>query len=206
MGWFMTKEHFDLKEDRIRDFTKYPELMFITKYDTVVPALFFALCLAIGWSWPYLVPDAKGVWALTIGQMIAYSFFASTVVLYHATFCVNSLLHVWGTRPYKTADTSRNNALISIIVFGEGWHNNHHHFQSSARNGFRWWEFDPTFWALKVLSWVGIVWDLKEVPPHVIHRTADAEVDKDETTSADVHRNLPTAKTRQEESVTSEAL
>ena len=109
-------------------------------------------------------------------------------------------------RPYKTADTSRNNALISIIVFGEGWHNNHHHFQSSARNGFRWWEFDPTFWALKVLSWVGIVWDLKEVPPHVIHRTADAEVDKDETTSADVHRNLPTAKTRQEESVTSEAL
>ena len=206
MGWFMTKEHYDLKEDRIRDFSKYPELMFITKYDTVVPALFFALCFAIGWSWQFLVPAAEGVWALTAGQMIAYAFFASTVVLYHATFCVNSLLHVWGTRPYKTADTSRNNALISIIVFGEGWHNNHHHFQSSARNGFRWWEFDPTFWALKVLSWIGIVWDLKEVPPHIVHRTANAEVDKDETASADVHRKPLAAKTAEEETVTSEAL
>ena len=206
MGWFMTKEHFDLKEERIRDFSKYPELMFITKYDTVVPALFFALCLAIGWSWQFLVPAAEGVWALTIGQMIAYSFFASTVVLYHATFCVNSLLHLWGTRPYKTADTSRNNALISIIVFGEGWHNNHHHFQSSARNGFRWWEFDPTFWALKMLSWVGIVWDLKEVPPHIVHLTADAEVDKDEIASGDVQRKPATVKTTEEETVTSEAL
>jgi len=206
MGWFMTKEHYDLKEDRIRDFSKYPELMFITKYDTIVPALFFALCFAIGWSWQFLVPAAEGVWALTAGQMIAYTFFASTVVLYHATFCVNSLLHVWGTRPYKTADTSRNNALISIIVFGEGWHNNHHHFQSAARNGFRWWEFDPTFWALKVLSWIGIVWDLKEVPAHIVHRTANAEVDKDEAASAVVQRKPLAAKTAEEETVTSEAL
>ena len=180
VGWFMTKEHFELKVDRIRDFAKFPELMFITKYDIVIPALFALLCYGIGWSWPLLFPDATGPWALTGWQMIAYSFFASTFCLYHATFCVNSVAHLWGTRPYKTTDTSRNNALISLLVMGEGWHNNHHHYQSAAKNGFLWWQFDPTYWVLKVLSWVGLVWDLKEVPRHIIHLTGTTAVDQAE--------------------------
>jgi stearoyl-CoA desaturase (Delta-9 desaturase) len=102
------------------------------------------LCYALG-GWPGLI----------IG------FFWSTVLVYHPTFCINSLAHVRGRRRYVTGDDSRNNWLLAVFTMGEGWHNNHHAYQSSARQGFRWWEIDPTFYILKVLSWFGLVWDLK---------------------------------------------
>jgi stearoyl-CoA desaturase (delta-9 desaturase) len=95
-------------------------------------------------------------------------FFWSTVVLYHATFCINSLAHVRGRKRYVTGDDSRNNWFLAILTLGEGWHNNHHGYQSSARQGFRWWEFDPTYYVLKVLSWFGIVWGLKTPPEDVL--------------------------------------
>jgi stearoyl-CoA desaturase (Delta-9 desaturase) len=93
----------------------------------------------------------------------------STVLVYHATFCINSLAHVHGRKRYVTGDDSRNNWLLAIFTMGEGWHNNHHAYQSSVRQGFKWWEFDATFYLLKVLSWSGLVWDLK-LPPEMVLR------------------------------------
>jgi stearoyl-CoA desaturase (delta-9 desaturase) len=95
-------------------------------------------------------------------------FFWSTVAVYHGTFCINSLAHVSGSKRYVTGDDSRNNLLLAIFTMGEGWHNNHHAYQSSVRQGFRWWEIDPTFYILKALSWTGLVWDLKTPPQAVL--------------------------------------
>jgi stearoyl-CoA desaturase (delta-9 desaturase) len=99
---------------------------------------------------------------------LVIGFFVSTVLVYHATFCINSLAHVHGRKRYVTGDDSRNNWLLALATMGEGWHNNHHACQSSVRQGFRWWEYDPTFYVLKVLSWIGIVWDLKSPPATVL--------------------------------------
>jgi stearoyl-CoA desaturase (Delta-9 desaturase) len=96
-------------------------------------------------------------------------FIWSTVLLYHGSFSINSLAHVHGKQKYVTGDDSRNNWWLSIITMGEGWHNNHHAYQSSTRQGFRWYEFDPTYYVLKVLSWVGVVWDLRTPPPEVVN-------------------------------------
>ena len=96
-------------------------------------------------------------------------FLWSTVLVYHATFCINSLAHVHGRRRYVTGDDSRNNWLLALFTMGEGWHNNHHAWQSSVRQGFRWWEADATFQILRGLSWIGLVWDLKP-PPETLLR------------------------------------
>jgi stearoyl-CoA desaturase (delta-9 desaturase) len=122
------------------------------------------ICFALG-GWPGLV----------IG------FFWSTVLVYHATFCINSLAHVRGRQRYLTADDSRNNWLLAVFTMGEGWHNNHHAYQSSVRQGFRAWEIDPTFYVLKALAWFGIVWDLKTPPASVLrneHRLGSRVVER----------------------------
>ena len=101
-------------------------------------------------------------------QLLIWGFFISTVVLLHATFTINSLDHMFGTRRYNTRDTSRNNAALAILTLGEGWHNNHHHYAVSARQGFMWWELDITYGLLVLLSWLGIVQDLRPVPQNVL--------------------------------------
>jgi stearoyl-CoA desaturase (delta-9 desaturase) len=100
--------------------------------------------------------------------MLIWGFFVSTVMLWHSTFSVNSLSHLVGSRRYDTADSSRNNAVLALLTFGEGWHNNHHHYMASARQGFLWWEIDFTYYALKVLSCFHIVWDLHQPPQSVV--------------------------------------
>jgi stearoyl-CoA desaturase (delta-9 desaturase) len=136
---------------RIKDFAKYPELVWLNKYWLVPPvALGVATWWLLGWS------------GLLIG------FFLSTVLLWHGTFLVNSLAHVLGGRRFPTADTSRNNWWIALLTLGEGWHNNHHHYMGSARQGFYWWEIDVTYYILKALSWCGLIWDLRPVPAAVL--------------------------------------
>jgi stearoyl-CoA desaturase (delta-9 desaturase) len=98
------------------------------------------------------------------------------VLLWHATFTINSLAHVWGSRRYETTDTSRNNLWLALLTMGEGWHNNHHHFMGSTRQGFFWWEIDMTYYVLKAMSWVGLVWDIKE-PPARVYEPGDAQAD-----------------------------
>ena len=100
-------------------------------------------------------------------QFFVWTFFVSTTVLLHGTLFINSLAHVWGKQTYPTKDDSRNSFLLAIITLGEGWHNNHHRYPHSARQGFRMWEIDPTYYGLKLLSWLGITWDLKPVPQRI---------------------------------------
>jgi stearoyl-CoA desaturase (delta-9 desaturase) len=151
LGWIFARRHDGFDEDSVADLMRYPELRWLHKYPLVPPAVLALLCfLAAGWS------------GLFVG------FFWSTVLVYHATFCINSLAHVSGSKRYVTGDDSRNNWLLAVFTMGEGWHNNHHAFQSSVRQGFRWWEVDGTFYILKALSWFGIVWDLRSPPEQIL--------------------------------------
>jgi stearoyl-CoA desaturase (delta-9 desaturase) len=100
-------------------------------------------------------------------QFFIWTFFISTTVLLHGTLFINSLAHVWGKRRYETKDDSRNSFLLSVITLGEGWHNNHHRYPHSARQGFHAAEIDFTYYGLKTLSWMGLIWDLKPVPSKI---------------------------------------
>jgi stearoyl-CoA desaturase (delta-9 desaturase) len=151
LGWIFAREH-DLPDfAKIGDLTRYPELMWLHRLELLPAIVLAGLCfLLAGWS------------GLVVG------FIWSTVLVYHATFCINSLAHVSGSIRYVTGDDSRNNWLLAVFTMGEGWHNNHHAYQSSVRQGFRWWEIDPTYYLLKGLSWTGLVWDLKTPPEQVL--------------------------------------
>jgi stearoyl-CoA desaturase (Delta-9 desaturase) len=152
VGWIFARRHDATDLVKVADFARYPELTWLHKHELVPAILLALLCFILG-GWPGLV----------------VGFFWSTVLVYHATFCINSLAHVRGRKRYVTGDDSRNNWLLALFTMGEGWHNNHHACQSSARQGFRWWEIDPTFYLLKALSGLGLVWDLK-MPPKTVLR------------------------------------
>ncbi len=148
VGWILDRKNDATPLENIKDLARFPELMWLNKYH-LVPSVSLGVALFFIGGWPLLV------WGM----------FVSTVLLWHGTFIINSLCHVFGSRRYNTGDTSRNNLLFALITLGEGWHNNHHHYQSSTRQGFFWWEIDITYYALKVLSWLGLIWDLREPPP-----------------------------------------
>ena len=149
--WIFSKRGRITDYTLIKDFQKYPELVWLDKWDRIPPVLLGVLVWAIaGWS------------GLVVG------FFVSTVLLFHGTFTINSLSHVIGKQPYVTGDDSRNNWLLAIITLGEGWHNNHHHFPSATPQGFRWWQIDVTYYILKILSIFRVVWDLRLPPAHVV--------------------------------------
>jgi stearoyl-CoA desaturase (delta-9 desaturase) len=151
VGWIFSRRADKIDLLKVADFASFPELMWLHRYE-LVPATVLAVgCfLLAGWS------------GLVVG------FFWSTVLVFHATFCINSLAHVHGRKRYVTGDDSRNNWFLALFTMGEGWHNNHHAYQSSVRQGFRWWELDCTYYLLKLLSRLGLVWDLKKPPQEVI--------------------------------------
>ncbi|HEX9691449.1 MAG TPA: acyl-CoA desaturase [Gemmatimonadales bacterium] len=151
VGWIFSPNTREPDYDLVPDLTKYPELRWLDR-QKYLPAMVLAVgvLLAAGWS------------ALFVG------FFASTVFLYHGTFVINSLAHMTGRQRYITGDDSRNSWWLALLTFGEGWHNNHHYYQSSMRQGFRWYEIDVTYYVFKVLALLGLVWDLKEPPESVV--------------------------------------
>ena len=163
VGWITSKHNFSTRLERVRDLSKFPELCFLDRYDTLVPLLMFGALYGLG-ELLHLEFPALGTsgWQLVVWGII------STCVLFHATFTINSLAHLWGTRRFQTDDHSRNNWFLAIVTFGEGWHNNHHHYQGSVRQGFRWWEYDFSYYALVVMSWLGLVWSLHPVPARVL--------------------------------------
>jgi len=119
-----------------------------------------------------LIPDfAKFKELVSLGtsglQMLIWGYVISTVVLLHATLSINSFAHKIGSRRFKTSDTSRNNFILAIITFGEGWHNNHHQFPNSARQGIKWWEIDLSFYLIKIMEKIGLVWNVKPGPNKV---------------------------------------
>src|SRR5271165_5562223 len=150
-GWIFDRNHESTDLAKVADFAGYPELMWLHRHE-LTPAVALAIVCFL----------AAGLQGLVVG------FFWSTVAVYHATFSINSIAHVAGRRRYVTGDDSRNNWLLAIVTMGEGWHNNHHAFQSSVRQGFRWWEYDPTFYLLKALAALRVVWKLKSPPLEVI--------------------------------------
>jgi stearoyl-CoA desaturase (delta-9 desaturase) len=151
VGWIFYREHDETDLVKVGDLTVYPELMWLHRLELLPAVVLAVLCfLVAGWS------------GLVVG------FLWSTVLVYHATFCINSLAHVHGRKRYVTGDDSRNNWLLALFTLGEGWHNNHHAYQSSVRQGFRWWEIDVTFYILTILSWFGIVWNMKAPPEQVL--------------------------------------
>lgn len=170
LGWFLHSEHFAVRKELIRDFSHYPELRLLDRFDFLAPALAMLVLYGLGALLEAYRPElgANG-W-----QMLVWGFVVSTIVLYHATFTINSLAHRFGSRRYATRDDSRNNAWLALLTFGEGWHNNHHHFAGSARQGFYWWEIDLTWYGLKIMNWLGLIWDMKPVSAHI--RSARREV------------------------------
>ena len=171
VGWLLTRGAFRTDTSRIGDLLKFPELRWLDRYDTVVPLLLAIVLFVAG--------EALERWAPALGtsgpQLLVWGFFVSTVVLFHATVTINSLAHRMGSRRYATGDDSRNNWWLALLTFGEGWHNNHHFFPGSARQGFRWWEIDLTWYGLRGLQALRLVRDLKPVPAWVLakgHRAA----------------------------------
>jgi len=159
--WILTPKYFATNKSMAKDWMKFPELVWLNRYSTVPPLVLLVLLLAAGEALRRYVPSAgtSGV------EMAIWGFCISTVVLFHATATINSLDHLVGRRRYNTPDQSRNNWVLALITFGEGWHNNHHHYPISARQGFYWWEIDLTYYSLVVLSRLGIVHDLTPLPP-----------------------------------------
>lgn len=163
MGWFTARTHFATNVRLVRDLARFPELRFLDRFDILVPFFFASAVYVSGALLATFAPDLG-----TNGpQMLVWGFFLSTVLLYHGTYTINSLAHQIGSQRYKTHDGSGNSLLLAIVTLGEGWHNNHHHYPASTRQGFYWWEIDPTYYILIVLSWTGLVWDLKPLPSRV---------------------------------------
>jgi stearoyl-CoA desaturase (delta-9 desaturase) len=163
MGWFLTPRAFGTDHARIPDLRVYPELRWLDRFDIAVPVLLGLATFGLGQLLEIFAPGlGTNGW-----QMLVWGFFVSTIVLFHATVTINSLAHRYGRRRFNTRDESRNNLWLALITFGEGWHNNHHFYPGSARQGFRWWEIDITYYGLRLLAACGLVWGLKPVPAWV---------------------------------------
>jgi stearoyl-CoA desaturase (delta-9 desaturase) len=179
IGWWGRNKNMPTQLDQIKDFAKYPELVFMDRFDSIVPLGLAGLCYALGAFLEAYAPQL-GTTGL---QMLAWGFGISTFVLFNGVAVINSLAHVIGKKRFDSGDDSRNSLPLAIITMGEGWHNNHHFYANSTRQGFYWWEWDPTYYLLWGMSKVGLVWDLKPVPDRVLKLgrakskgVADAEV------------------------------
>jgi stearoyl-CoA desaturase (Delta-9 desaturase) len=161
IGWFLNDAKHDQLESGnpvIRDFSGAPEIAWLDRYYVIPPiALAAAMYLAGGFQW------------------LVWGFCVPTVTLAHATFAINTVNHMFGSRRFETLDASRNNWLTAVFAAGEGWHNNHHRYQRAARNGFYWWEFDPTWYVIRAMAAVGLAWDVMAVPARIYSEARTAE-------------------------------
>lgn len=172
IGWVLCKAHRTIKYDRIKDLSKYPELHFVDRFH-VLPVLsliggLYLLGAGLNAAFPAL--GTSGM------QLVMWGFFLSTILVYHVTFCVNSVTHIVGKKRFETNDESRNNWWVALLTFGEGWHNNHHRWPLSARQGMYWWELDITYYMLRVLERLGLIWDIKVYPKSVYEEAATKRV------------------------------
>src|SRR6187455_2646996 len=153
IGWFLNDVKHDTLEANnpvIRDFSKFPEIRFLSDY-FFVPPLMLAVAMYLVGGFPWLV----------------WGFCLPTVTLAHSTFAINTVNHLFGSRRFDTIDESRNNVVTALFAAGEGWHNNHHRYQRAARNGFYWWEFDPTWYTIRLMQALGLAWDVQPVPARI---------------------------------------
>ena len=186
IGWMTSSRNFPTDYRRVRDLAKFPELVFLNRFDLLVPILFALALFGLGAGLHRFFPHL----GTTGPQMLVWGFFISTIFLLHATLFINSLAHLVGTRRYSTKDTSRNSFLLALITLGEGWHNNHHRYMNSARQGFFWWEIDITYYLLKALSWTGLIWDLRPVPEEAYREHRPGRSDAFKSNEPGVRANL----------------
>jgi len=155
--WFLKHENFHTNSERVKDLNKFPELKFIDRFDILFPILLALSLYVMGEMLSYFMPSLN-----TSGwQLVVWGYFISTVLLSHVTYCINSLAHVFGSKQYRTGDDSRNNFVLALLTLGEGWHNNHHCSPGSVKQGFKWWQVDFSFYIIKAMEKMGLVWDLK---------------------------------------------
>ncbi len=171
IGWITSRRNFPTDYTKIKDLAKFPELVWLNRFDLFVPLVLALSLYGTGIALEHFAPGL----GTTGGQMLVWGFFISTTFLFHGTACINSMAHLMGKRRFKTDDDSRNSFILTLITLGEGWHNNHHRFQSCTRNGFYWWEIDPTYYGLKMLSWTGLIWGLKPVPQSILDEGIHAD-------------------------------
>ena len=164
VGWFLTSNGFRTDWQRIPDLARYPELRWLDRFDVLMPVVLATGLFAAGALIRHFAPQS----GVSGAQLLVWGFCISTVVLFHATVTINSLAHGFGSRRFETRDDSRNNVWLALLTFGEGWHNNHHFCPGSVRQGFRWWEVDLTYYGLRLLEALGLVYALKPVPAHVM--------------------------------------
>jgi len=169
VGWFLCRDSQETHVKLIPNLIKYGDLRLLDRFYTVPPILLALSAFLLG---SLLHRYAPGL-GTSGWQMLVWGFFISTVLLYHGTFSVNSLAHIFGKRRFETGDNSRNNLFVALITLGEGWHNNHHYYPATERQGIYWWEIDVSHYTLRMLSWLGIVWGLQKHPANV----ASAQMD-----------------------------
>lgn len=163
-GWFTTRPNYATDVSQVKDLAKFPELCFLDRHDALVPLILALSMFGLGALLEAVAPQlGTGPW-----QMFVWGFLISTVVLYHAVYTINSFAHLVGSRRYETKDDSRNNWFLALLTFGEGWHNNHHRYPGSVRQGFYWWEIDLTYYGLRVMEKLGLIWDLHPVPAKLL--------------------------------------
>jgi stearoyl-CoA desaturase (delta-9 desaturase) len=177
VGWFLN----DAKHDRLpasnpvmRDFSKAPEIVWLNT-NFWLPPLLLAIVMFLVGGMPWLI----------------WGFCLPTMTLAHATFAINTVNHMFGSRRFETIDESRNNALTAFFAVGEGWHNNHHRYQRSARNGFYWWEFDATWYVIRLMQMVGLVWDVKTVPERIYEEARVAKARRATQSIVSIRQSAP---------------
>lgn len=157
MGWLFSPRCVRVRYRLVADLARFSELVLLERYSYAVNLGYALLLYLCGEVWCAFDRGA----AASGFQFVVWGTVVSTVCVYHSIWSANSLCHRFGTRRYSTPDNSRNNFIVSLLTLGDGWHHNHHHCPYSARHGFRWWEIDINFAILKLLSCLGIVWDLR---------------------------------------------
>jgi stearoyl-CoA desaturase (delta-9 desaturase) len=168
VGWVLSTQFIDTRCELVKDLMKFPELRILDRLHFAPPLMLAGALIGLGSLLNTHYPEL----GTSAGQLFVWGFCISTTLLYHGTFCINSLAHLIGKPRFETGDDSKNSFILALITLGEGWHNNHHRYPGSERQGFYWWEVDISHYILKVLSWCGLVWDLR-VPPERIYREAE---------------------------------
>jgi len=168
IGWFLCDKHFSTRTHQIKDFARYPELIWLDRFDITAPVVLALLVYGLGAGIEHFLP----AWGTSGLQLLFWGFLVSTLVLLHVTLSINSLAHRWGKRPFKTTDDSRNSWWLALLTLGEGWHNNHHHYCGSTRQGFHWWQVDMTYYTLRMMAVLGLVWEIREPPPRVLEKSS----------------------------------
>lgn len=172
VGWVLSTQFIGTRAELVKDLLKFPELRWLETYHLIPPVLLMGAVTGFGYLCQVYFPELH----TNALQMFVWGFCISTTLLYHGTFCINSLAHVVGSPRFITGDDSKNSFWLAIVTLGEGWHNNHHRYPGSERQGFYWWEVDISHYILKGLACLGLVWDLREPPSRIYQEAVERKV------------------------------